>query len=256
MTPERLRALITGGEILAVEFKGEERRALSDRELVETAVCLANRPGDEPGWLIIGVEDDGRVTGARPRHERRETDPHRVQALIANRTRPSLTTRVESVSLAGHAVLVIAVPTSRIPVGTVEGRYLRRAIGGRGRPECVPFHFHEMLAHQADRSLLDYSALVVPEARWEDLDPLEFARLGRSIRESGTLGDVSLLALPDQEVAKALGAVEANHTITAVRVLGLLLFGHEDALRRFLPTHEVAFQVLVDLRVEVNDFFR
>lgn len=36
----------------------------------------------------------------------------------------------------------------------------------------------------------------------------------------------------------------------------LLLFGKEDALRRFLPTHEAAFQMLRGLAVEVNDFFR
>jgi ATP-dependent DNA helicase RecG len=41
-----------------------------------------------------------------------------------------------------------------------------------------------------------------------------------------------------------------------VRVLGLLLFGREEALRRHLPAHEVAFQVLRGTAVEVNDFFR
>lgn len=39
-------------------------------------------------------------------------------------------------------------------------------------------------------------------------------------------------------------------------MLGLLLFGKEEALRRFIPAHEVAFQVLSHIRVEVNDFFR
>ncbi len=59
-----------------------------------------------------------------------------------------------------------------------------------------------------------------------------------------------------KEITKALEVVEANHEVSAVRVLGLLLFGREDALRRFLPTHEVAFQVLSDTRVAVNEFFR
>jgi ATP-dependent DNA helicase RecG len=36
----------------------------------------------------------------------------------------------------------------------------------------------------------------------------------------------------------------------------LLLFGKSDALRRFLPTHEAAFQVLRGEDVEVNDFLR
>jgi len=141
-------------------------------------------------------------------------------------------------------------------VGTTDGRYLRRAIGGDGRPACVPFHFHEMQALQADRGVLDYSALVVPDARWDDLDPLEFERFRRFIRESQGRGDTGLVNLPDNELAKALGAVQANHKVSAVRVLGLLLFGREEALQRLLPAHEVAFQVLSGQQVQVNDFSR
>jgi ATP-dependent DNA helicase RecG len=256
MTRETLLGLIAEGESLAVEFKGEEREPFSDRDLVEAAVCMANSPGENVGYIFLGVEDDGRVTGARPRHEAGKTDPRRVQALVANRTRPSLACQVEPVLIEGREVLVIRVPKSRIPVGTAEGKYLRRAIGGRGRPQCLPFHFHEMQAFQADRGILDYSLLVVPEARWEHLDSLEFERYRRSIREIRGLGDPALVDLPDLEMAKALGAVEANHRATAVRVLGLLLFGKEDALRQFLPTHEVAFQSVSGTKVEANDFFR
>jgi ATP-dependent DNA helicase RecG len=255
VTPETLWELIQAGESVDVEFKGESARAVSDNELVEAVVCLANRSSDQPAWLLIGVEDDGRITGARPRHEDR-TDPLRLQSLLANRTRPTLSVRVEVIPLDGKDVIVIEVPATRVPVGATDGKYLRRALGGDGKPACLPMHFHEMQALQADRGLLDYSALVVPEARWADLDPLEFERFRRFIRESQGRGDVSLVELPDVELAKALGAVQANHEVAAVRVLGLLLFGREEALRRLLPAHEVAFQVLAGQRVEVNDFFR
>ncbi len=77
MTPEEMQRLVASGETLTVEFKGEERSPLNDRELVEAVVCLANRTGTEPAWLIVGVEDDGRVTGARPRHGN-ATEPPRV----------------------------------------------------------------------------------------------------------------------------------------------------------------------------------
>jgi ATP-dependent DNA helicase RecG len=255
MTPEWLQQLLQAGESLDVEFKGEEHRPLSDDDLVEVVVCLANRSSNTPAYLLVGVEDDHRVTGARPRHELGRTDPMLLTALIANRTRPSLTPRVEVVSHQGKEVIVVEVPPVAAPVGTTSGRYLRRTLGGDGRPCCQPMFFHEMHARQADRGAEDYSALVVPEASWDDLDPLEFARFRRSIRERPT-GDQSLLALSDLELAKALAAVEADGVVRGVRVLGLLLFGKEDSLRRFLPTHEVAFQVLRGLDVEVNDFFR
>jgi ATP-dependent DNA helicase RecG len=256
MTAEELRSILQQGETLDIEFKGEERAPFRDNDLIETVVCLANRPGVEPGWLFVGVEDDGSVTGARPRHESGRTDPLRLQALISNRTRPSLTVRVELVSIDGKEVIAVQVPTSRLPVGTSDGRYLRRTIGGKATPACLPFFYHEMQAHQADQGTLDYTALRLGEATWDDLDPLEFERFRRMARESRGVGDPSLLNLPDVEMAKALGAVEANHTVRAVRILGLLLFGKEESIRRFLPTYEAAFQQLSNLRVESNDFFR
>lgn len=151
MIPEQVGRLIQGGESLNVEFKGEEKRALNDADLVDAVVCLANRPTEELGWLLVGVEDDGRITGTRPRHESGITDPRRVQALIANRTRPALTCRVELIVVEGKPVLAIEVPRARSPVGTTDGKYLRRAIGGVGQPVCLPYHFHEMQAAQATR---------------------------------------------------------------------------------------------------------
>jgi ATP-dependent DNA helicase RecG len=156
----------------------------------------------------------------------------------------------------GKPVVAIRVPVARSPVGTSDGRYLRRAVGGDGRPACVPFHFHEMQARQADRGALDYTSLTVAQASWSDLDPLELERFRRSVRERRGRSDEALLDLSDLELAKTLGAVEANGTLTSVRVLGLLLFGREEALRRHLPAHEVAFQVLRGTAVEVNDFLR
>lgn len=77
MKLQALKALITAGETLAVELKGEARAPLNDRDLVEAVVCLANRSGRETGWLLIGVEDDGQIGGARPRHGAR-TQPARL----------------------------------------------------------------------------------------------------------------------------------------------------------------------------------
>jgi ATP-dependent DNA helicase RecG len=255
MTPEALHDLIAAGETLAVEFKGEEKAPLNDRELVETVVCLANRTGAEPGYLLVGVEDDGRITGARPRHGA-TTESDRVAALIAGRTRPALSVGVGVVSLQNTAILAIEIPPTRHPVGTSDGVFLRRARGGDGSPACLPMDISAIQSLQSDRGLLDPSAQVVTAARWEDLDPLEFERFRRSIRERRGRSDESLIDLSDLELAKALGVVEANGSVRAVRLAALLLFGREDVLRRLVPTHELAFQVLRGLDIEVNDFFR
>jgi len=255
MTPDRVARLVAEGENLAVEFKGEERSALNDRDLVETVVCLANRVGAESGWLLVGVEDGGRVTGARARHGD-GTDVNKVAAMIAARTRPALPVRVSLVRLEERDILAIEVPPTRQAVATSDGVFVRRALGGDGRPACVPMDFAAMQSLQADRGLMDPSAQLVLAAGWEDLDPLEFERFRRSIRERRGRSDESLVELPDLELAKALGVVDANGNVRGVRLAGLLLFGKDDALRRLVPSHEAAFQALRGLEVEINDFFR
>ncbi len=255
MTPKEVERLIAAGETLDVEFKGDPRADLSDSAVIEAAVCLANRPSTEPGYLLLGVGDDGSITGLGPRHGE-PPDSQRFCALIANRTRPSLACQAELLSLDGRSVVVIVVPPSTSPVATSDGKYLRRVLDLNGRPECLPMFLQDMLSRQADLRHIDPSLMTLPGARWSDLDPLEFERFRRCVRQSGQQGDASLQHLPDIEIAKALGAIDANGEVHDVRLLGLLLFGKESALRRLVPTHEAAFQVLSGTRVEVNDFFR
>jgi ATP-dependent DNA helicase RecG len=246
--PERIAALVAGGETYEVEFKSESRGKLADRDLLEAVVCLANGRG---GWLLLGVEDDGTVTGAQPRHEAGRTDPLRVQVLIANSTQPALSVDVAVAEVNGSEVLAIEVPDSPRVVGTARGTYVRRATGGDGRPACLPFHAHEMLAYEVDRGAVDWAALRVGGATWEDLDPLEFERLRQFVTTTGARADRVLASLSDHEIASALGFVRHDAEVTTG---SLLMFGRPEALRRFVPTHEAAFQVLRGLDVEVNDF--
>jgi ATP-dependent DNA helicase RecG len=252
VTPEQLQALLAAGETLDVEFKGEARAPLSDDDLVDSVVCLANRTGGGSGWLLVGVEDDGAASGARPRHGDR-TDPARVQALIEARTRPSASTAVSLVPMGDRAVLAIRVERSATPLGSTRGLFTRRTIDPRGRPICVPITYSDMTALQSSRGALDFSQLVLPEATWDDLDPVEFDRFRRYVVEGG--GDSALVELSNLDLAKALGAVDANHDVRAVRLLAVLLFGKESALRRFVPAHSVALQELDGETVRVNRFF-
>ena len=237
MTGAETIKLATRGETLDVEFKGESRAPLSDRDLVEAVACMANRAGTENGWVLIGVEDDGTISGARPRHGA-ATNPNRLSAMIMNQTVPSAACAVEVIPVDDVEVIAISVPPSRTPVGTSAGTYLRRTIGGLGAPECKPLYFHDM-ATDTSGSQQDYTAQLVPNAAWGDLDPLEIERFRRTIRESRGSGDAKLVGLSDVDIAKALGAVEANHRVTGVTVLGLLLFGKEEAISELLPTHEL-----------------
>jgi len=72
---DQLTDIIARGEQLDVEFKSD-RRTMPDREIYEEVVSLANSKG---GVLLIGVEDDGTITGAHPRHGD-VTDPPKLQS--------------------------------------------------------------------------------------------------------------------------------------------------------------------------------
>ncbi len=246
--PNRLREILVGGESVTVEFKGEEHVPLLDHDLVEAVVCLANGQG---GLLLIGVEDDGRVTGLHLTHR---TRPELLTALIANRTVPPLTVEVSFVGLPEGPVAVVQVPASSQPVAASDGRMLIRYLDTHGRPGCRPLYPHELMSWRADRGQADLTALPVPDATWDDLDLLEFARLRRLIGEYR--GDATLLELSDEEISGALGLVHGERDGLTPTLAGLLLVGKEAALRKHVPTHEVAFQVLRGTDVAVNEFRR
>ena len=240
-----LRALITGGESLVVEFKSD-RGPLGDADLLGTVVCLANGQG---GTLLVGVEDDGTVTGLHPKHQ---TRPGLLAAFVASRTVPPFTVDVAFVELTEGIVAVLSVPAAHQPAATSDGRLLIRYVDSRGKPGCRPLYPHELSGWRADRGLADVSAIPVSGATWADLDPLELARLRRMVEENR--GDAALLELSEQELACALGLVRTEEDRLTPTLAGLLLVGKEAALRDYVPAHEVAFQVLQGSEVVVNEF--
>ncbi len=212
-------------------------------------VCLANAQG---GLLLIGVEENGTATGL---HEAHRTRPDLLAAFVASRTVPPLTAEASFEALPdGSQVAVLRVPASLQPVATSDGRLSIRYLDTRGRPGCRPLYPHELISWRADRGQTDMSSLPVPGTGWEDLDPLEFARLRRMVEENR--GDAALLQLSDQEIARALGLVRADHGAMSPTLAGLLLVGKEGSLSGHIPAHEVAFQVLRGTDVAVNEFRR
>ena len=80
LTLDQLTDIIAKGEQLDIEFKSD-RRTMPDRDIYEEVVSLANCKG---GVLLIGVEDDGAITGAHPRHGD-VTDPPKLQSAIMSK---------------------------------------------------------------------------------------------------------------------------------------------------------------------------
>lgn len=249
MDQSRLEELIAGGERIDVEFKSD-RRQFSDRDLYEEVVAMANTDG---GSILIGVEDDKRLTGARPRHGA-VTDPARIRSAIFYNTVPNINTRVSVIDHPGGAVIAIEVEPYPEVCATAQGKALKRVIGGDGRPASAPFYPRDQRSRRIDLGLLDFTTLPLEHLSFECLDPLEFERLRQTVTQPG--GDRSLLDLSNEELAKALRLVETKNGQLVPTIAGLLLLGRESVLRDHLPTHEVHFQVLDDQgNVRVNDTF-
>jgi ATP-dependent DNA helicase RecG len=248
---EQVRRLIAGGESLTVEFKSEQREPLSEKDIAEAVVCLANADG---GVLLLGVENDGHVTGAQSRYTT-EVGLQRLTAGIASRTVPRIQAAASVHEIDGSLVVAIEVDLGqfRDVFATSDGKCVRRVMGVQG-PQCVPFLPFQHAGRRADLRLLDFTAQMVEWARWDDLDPIEIERLRQTIDRLN--GDRVLLGLDDRALVQALQLVETRGDELIPTIAGLLLIGRESSLRRAVPGHEIAFQV-IDTRaaVSVNAWF-
>jgi ATP-dependent DNA helicase RecG len=259
MDIDRLMESIAGGEALSREFKSEKKRfpdgrfeqkQLSDNEICEEVVAMANWEG---GTVLIGVEDDGTVTGAVPRHGH-TTNTTKLQTMIFNKTIPHTDTSVAVVDHSDGQVIVIEVEPCGGTCATSAGKATKRVMGGDGQPATVPFYPHEQVSRRTDLGLMDYSAQVLQAADFDSLDPLEFERVRQTIAR--LRGDQKLLELDDRELAQAMRLVETRAGDLVPNIAGILLLGRQQVLSSLLPTHEVRFQVLDSAgNVNTNEVF-
>ncbi len=254
MNERDIAALIAAGESLAAEFKSDRsREPLHDGTIYEEMVALANTDG---GCLLVGVEDDGTVTGAKPRHGN-ATDPLRLQAAVFHNTVPHLTTHVSVVQVADRVVLCVQVGRHRAICATAAGKCVRRVIGGDGKPATVPYYPADHPSRARDLGGADLSSEVLEGGDWSCLDPLEFERLRRTVSRQPRSDKVLLDLQSDEELAKALGLVVTRGTQLAPTYAGALLVGREELLRDAVATHEVRFQVIDGQGdVRTNDVLR
>ena len=149
-------------ENLVNEFKSD-RNCLPDSDIIDAVVAFANTDG---------VENDGEITGLHNKHK----DITQLAAFIANRTVPPLAVRTEILEF-DPPVLKISVPKRTSVVASSDGKIQRRRLKPNGEPENVPMYPYEITARLSSLSLLDYSAQPVPDATYQDLDPVERERL-------------------------------------------------------------------------------
>lgn len=233
-------------ETLTVEFKSDRGKGYSDEGLVDEIVGMTNTEG---GTLYLGIEDDGRVSGIVKHHQ----DPIGLAALIANRTRPSLSVRTEILYSDDLPVMAISIPKSYSVIATVSGKILKRRLKVDGSPEVIPMYPYEIYTRLSDLRKLDFSAQPIQDGTAEDLDPNQLFRLRETIQNQN--GDQQLLALSDEELEQALRLTVRVGEAVYPTLTGLLLVGKESSLKRLIPTAGAVFQVMQGTRVVMNESF-
>lgn len=230
-------------ESLTVEFKSD-RKCYALSKLYGDLVGMANTEG---GWLFLGIEDDGTVTGVGNQHKNCQF----MEANIQDNTQPALFVKAHIEVWEGQEVLAIEVPASRQLMMTAEGRYLRRRLKTDGTPETVALKPYEIMQRLSYIQAIDPSAQVVEDVVAEEaLSALERERLRNLIRIYH--GEAVLLELSDNELDRALGFVRERNGKNFPTIAGLLMIGHEDYIRQYIPSHEVLFQVLDGINVLSN----
>lgn len=152
---------------MTVELKGEGRGPLPDSDLHEAVVCLANAEG---GVVLVGVEDDGTISGLAPRRGG-APDGAKLQAAIFNNTSPPINTRVSVVEVDGKVVAAIEIDPYPEVCATRAGKCVRRVLQADG-PQCLPFYPYEHVQRRTSLGLADLNAMPLPDVEAVRLDPL------------------------------------------------------------------------------------
>ena len=226
-------------EDLLNEFKSD-RDKLSDDIIVEAVVAFSNTEG---GKFYLGVEDNGEISGLHKAHK----NSSGLAALIANRTVPPVSVDVEN----KQDYIVITVRKSRSIIAASSGKILRRRLKANGEPENAPMYPHEINTRLSTLNMLDYSALAVPDAVYDDLDSNERERLRDIIKKYS--GEKNLLELDDEELDKALRLVVHDGDRVVPTYCGLLLIGKAERIQELMPTARAVFQVLSGTDVVFNE---
>ncbi|MBI4832694.1 MAG: putative DNA binding domain-containing protein [Candidatus Lindowbacteria bacterium] len=184
-----------------------KRRAARDvaRDIAETITAMANADG---GTLVLGIEDDGAVTGVNYPDDRMETLRRAPQTNV----RPPLKTRWHSGTLHNKTVLVCEVDWSADVHQLTDGRYLLR-VGDQN----MPFDARDIEAMKEGKRRRVSESRFITEALMTDLDLDLVAELAR---RTG-------LELSPEETLIRYHLAERRNGKAVLTLAALLLFGRD-----------------------------
>jgi len=226
------------------------------KSFLETVSAFSNEPDLGGGYILLGIERDKEardskyvITGIR--------DPDQLQNDIASQCKQCFSTPIRPIlkvvpHLQGTMLLVYVpeVNSHEKPVfikakGLQEGAYRRI-----GSSDQVCTREDLDLLYQL-RSKKKYDETLVENATFEDFEPEAIKRYRHE--RAKVKADASELVYGDEDLLKAVRAIESEKGMTAPTIGGLLLFGKQMSIRRLFPLMNQIDYMLVEGREWVTD---
>lgn len=239
LTDEQLLQIIAGGESDRVEFK-ESLGGESPRRIREAICAFANDLPDhqEPGYVVIGVNDKGGLVGAAITDEmiRQLADMKSDGQIVPP---PSMT--VEKHTLEGRQVALVTVQVSDSPPVRCRG-VIRIRTGSRR--DIATAQDERILNERRARGVSSFDVLPIPTTGLSDLDLIRFQYEYLERAFSQEVLQTNERSLEEQLAATKMIASADNPLAT---VLGILTIGKHP--QDYLPGAYIQF-----LRVDGNEW--
>ena len=239
LTDEQLVQIIAGGESDRVEFK-ESLGGESPRRIREAICAFANDLPDhqEPGYVVIGVNNKGGLVGAAVTDEmiRQLADMKSDGQIVPP---PSMT--VEKRTLEGRQVALVTVQVSDSPPVRCRG-VIRIRTGSRR--DIATAQDERILNERRARGISPFDVLPIPTTGLSDLDLIRFQYeyLERAFSQEVLLTNERSL---EEQLAATKMIASANNPLATV--LGILTIGKHP--QDYLPGAYIQF-----LRVAGNEW--
>ncbi len=251
---ELFHLLQSGDEMDRIEAKSAAHGI--GKSFLETVSAYSNEPGLGGGYILLGITENEetdvskyRITGI--------ADPDKLQNEIASQCRQCfnfpIRPIIKVISQPQGCILLVYISESNThekPVyiksrGIDEGAYRRI-----GSSDQICTREDLDLLYQL-RSKRKYDETLVENASFEDFEP-EAIKQYRHERAKIKL-DAQELSYSDEDLLKAVRAIETEKGVTLPTIGGLLLFGKKMALRRLFPLKNQVDYMLVEGRDWVTD---
>jgi ATP-dependent DNA helicase RecG len=225
----KLLQLIRDGEGLTIEFKRCEDKLTNT--VYETVCSFSNRYG---GYILLGVEDNGEVTGVAPDAVKRIKQDFANSLNNPQRFAPTLFIALEEVEVGGKTVLWCYVPPDS-QVVMFGGRIYDRNSDG----DMDITRNSSMVAQIHQRKNAEYSERkIFPYAKESDFD---FDRLMSRVRQLAVnhQKDHPWEKMSNGEILKSAGLFQNDPELGKVgyNLAAVLLFGSEDLIRACTPNY-------------------